>query len=75
MRARLFRLHCPSMNFYLYRDNYVVKVGEGDGKLENKLRSQGYELFDHPLPTKDEAESVQHLWQTEIDQRRSLGLF
>ena len=63
------------MRFYLYRDNYVIKVGEGDGQLEKKLRSQGYELLAHALPTREEAESQQRLWQNEIDRKRQQGLF
>ncbi len=31
------------MRFYLYRDNYVVKIGEGDEQLSKKLESQGYD--------------------------------
>jgi hypothetical protein len=41
--------------FYLYRDNYVVKMGEGNEQLEKKLHSQGYELFSRPLPMQEEA--------------------
>ncbi len=63
------------MCFYLYRDNYLIKVGEGDKQLEQKLQSQGYELFSRPLPSREEAETQQQLWQVEIDQRRQAGLF
>lgn len=63
------------MDFYLYRDNYVVKVGEGTEQLLAKLQSQGYELFQHPLPTQDQARAAQQLWQEQIDRRREQGLF
>lgn len=63
------------MCFYLYRDNYIVKVGEGDDQLEQKLRSQGYELFERPLPSQEEAASHQQVWQKTIDMKRELGLF
>ena len=49
------------MYFYLYRDNYVIKMGEGDERLQAKLQSQGYELFSRPLPTREEAMTAQHM--------------
>ena len=63
------------MDFHLYRDNYVVKVGEGDRQLREKLQRQGYELFSQPLPTWDQAAVAQQVWQEQIDRRREQGLF
>ena len=63
------------MYFYLYRDGYMVKVGEGDKHLEEKLHNQGYELFSYPLPTREEAAAAQSLWQEQINTRREQGLF
>jgi len=64
-----------SMCFFLYRDNYVVKMGEGDEQLKEKLESQGYELFSRPLPTREAAASEQQVWQENINTRREQGLF
>ncbi len=63
------------MDFYLYRDNYVVKIGEGDQQLEQKLRSQGYELFRQPIRNLQQAQVQQSVWQREIDGKRELGSF
>ncbi len=63
------------MYFYLYRDNYIIKIGEGGDQLKQKLQSQGYELFSHPLLTQEEAASAQHVWQEQINSRREQGLF
>lgn len=63
------------MYFYLYRDNYVVKIGEGDEQLSKKLESQGYELFSRPLPTREAAASDQQVWQEQINTRHEQGLF
>ena len=53
----------------------MVKVGEGDKHLEEKLHNQGYELFSYPLPTREEAAAAQSLWQEQINTRREQGLF
>lgn len=63
------------MYFYLYRDNYVIKIGEGGERLKEKLQSQGYELFSHPLLTQEEAASAQLVWQEQVNSRREQGLF
>jgi hypothetical protein len=63
------------MCFYLYQDNYVIKMGEGDEQLEKKLHSQGYELFRCPLPTREEALVAQRVWQEQINKKREQGLF
>jgi hypothetical protein len=63
------------MYFYLYRDGYMVKMGEGDESLEEKLHRQGYELFSHPLPTREEAVAAQSKWQEEINTKRQQGSF
>jgi hypothetical protein len=63
------------MYFYLYRDNYVIKMGEGDERLKAKLQSQGYELLSRPLPTREEAITAQQMWQEQINSRREQGLF
>lgn len=57
------------MDFYLYRDNYVIKMGEGDETVKQKLESQGYELFSRPLPTREEALTAQHMWQEQVNSR------
>lgn len=63
------------MDFYLYRDNYVIKIGEGDAHVKQKLESQGYELFSRPLPTREEALTAQQIWQEQVNSRRELELF
>ena len=63
------------MYFYLYRDNYMVKMGEGDEHLKEKLHSQGYETLDRPFPTREEAAAAQAVWQEQINTRREEGLF
>ena len=50
-------------------------MGEGDESLEEKLHRQGYELFSHPLPTREEAAAAQSRWQEEINSRREQGSF
>jgi len=63
------------MYFYLYRDNYLVKMGEGDERLKEKLHRQGYETLDRPFPTREEAAAAQAVWQEQINTRREQGLF
>jgi hypothetical protein len=63
------------MYYYLYRDGYRIKIGEGDEHLQEKLQNQGYELFNHPLPTREEAVAAQNVWQEQINTRREQGLF
>jgi hypothetical protein len=63
------------MYFYLYRDGYMVKLGEGDEHLEEKLHTQGYEVYGRPLPTREEAVAAQSVWQEQINARREQGLF
>jgi hypothetical protein len=63
------------MYFYLYRDGYMVKMGEGDESLQEKLQRQGYEVFSHPLSTREEAAAAQSRWQEEINTRREQGSF
>jgi hypothetical protein len=63
------------MYFYLYRDNFVIKMGQGDERLQAKLKSQGYELLSSPLPTREEAVIAQQMWQEQINHRRVQGLF
>ncbi len=53
----------------------MVKMGEGDESLEEKLHRQGYELFSHPLPTREEAVAAQSKWQEEINTKREQGSF
>ena len=63
------------MYFYLYRDNYIIKIGAGGDQLKQKLQSQGYELFECALLTYEEAASAQQVWQEQINSRREQGLF
>jgi len=53
----------------------MVKMGEGDERLEEKLHNQGYEVYSHPLPTREAAVEAQSLWQEQINTRREQGLF
>ncbi|MBV9223321.1 MAG: hypothetical protein JOY85_04795 [Acidobacteriaceae bacterium] len=53
----------------------MIKMGEGDEHLEEKLHRQGYEVYSHPLPTREAAAAAQSIWQEQINSKREQGLF
>ena len=59
------------MAFFLYRDGYEIKRAKGDYEIACRLRREGYELFNRPLFTDQEAATEERAWQERVDKMRA----
>jgi hypothetical protein len=58
------------MAFFLYRDGYEIKRAKGDYEIACRLRREGYELFNRPLFTDQEAATEERAWQERVNKLR-----
>jgi hypothetical protein len=58
------------MAFFLYRDGYEIRMAKGDYEIASHLRDKGYELFNRPLFTDQEAATEERAWQERVNKTR-----